>query len=198
MTPCVRLHSPSRATGFSLIELLLVLGVLAILLVAAFVVYPQVRDRSQAQTEAENIRAIQSSVRSLFAMKGGNYEGLGRGRSVNDRGIANQARIFPVRMNDGDYSQDAVIRSTWGGEVYVWRNPDVVTPRGSFPWGYTFGILYQDVPPGVCIQLLPSLVGGFHSVKINSIEVSTASGELDAEALGRACAQRGSLVLTSI
>lgn len=155
MTPCVRLHSPSRATGFSLIELLLVLGVLAILLVAAFVVYPQVRDRSQAQTEAENIRAIQSSVRSLFAMKGGNYEGLGRGRSVNDRGIANQARIFPVRMNDGDYSQDAVIRSTWGGEVYVWRNPDVVTPRGSFPWDTPLASSTRTFPLGCAFSCCP-------------------------------------------
>lgn len=184
--------------GFSLVELLLVLGVIALLLVAAFVVYPQVRDRNQANTELTNIRAIQTGVRSVFAGKGGNYEGLGRGRSVNDRGIANQARLFPVGMNGGDYSQNAPITSSWGGQVWVWRNPVVTTPKGTIPWGFSFGILYQNLPPNVCVHLLPSLVGEFHSVRLNTFEVVNEKGELDVMALTQACATAGDLVLTSI
>lgn len=41
--------------GFSLLELLLVLGIIAALIVAAFIVYPKVQDSNRATTEAKNI-----------------------------------------------------------------------------------------------------------------------------------------------
>ena len=192
------LLSFSRKKAFSLVELLLVLGVIAALLVGAFLIYPQVRDRNQARNEAQNIQLIQAQVRNIFASKGGSYEGLGRGKSVSDRGIANQAKIFPSSMNGGDYSQNAVISSSWGGQVYVWRNPNVTTPKGDIPWAYSFGILYEQVPQGVCVHLLPALAGSFVSVKINSTEILDAKGQINMAELGKACAtSNGTLVLTS-
>ena len=55
--------SRTRSAGFSLIELLLVLGIIAILLVAAFVVYPQVRDRNQANVEVTNLATMKKPGR---------------------------------------------------------------------------------------------------------------------------------------
>lgn len=63
MTP----FSFRRQAGFSLIELLLVLGVIAILLIAAFVVYPQVRERIQIDREVKAIQFVNAKLKSIYA-----------------------------------------------------------------------------------------------------------------------------------
>lgn len=192
------MFSARQNKGFSLIELLLVLGVLAVLLVAAFVVYPQVRDRNQANAEASNIRAIQGNVRNLFASRGGIYTGLGTGPgNNNDYGIGNQARIFPSTMNGGDYSAGAPITSTWGAPVFVWQRPAVSTPLGPIGMNRSFGIAYFNVPTGVCVPLVSAVYAGFESVAVGEngkqTEVVTASG-LDIARLTTACASPDPLI----
>lgn len=49
--------------GFSLLELLLVLGIIAALVVAAFIVYPKVQASQRAQAESNNIATIQAGVK---------------------------------------------------------------------------------------------------------------------------------------
>lgn len=82
-----------------MVELLLVLGIITILLVAAFVVYPQVRDRNQANVEVTNLTTIKASLNSLYASKNQNYDGL-------TTAVANQARVFPASMNAGVYTRE--------------------------------------------------------------------------------------------
>jgi len=141
----------NTSKGFSLIELLLVLGVLAILLVAAFVVYPQVRDRNQANTEVSNLTTIKAGINNLYAAKGGNYAGL-------STPIANQARIFPQNMNGGSYAPGASVQTAWGGAV-------TVTPAtGTAPREFT--IAYASVPEGVCLGLVSGAAGNFKDVTV--------------------------------
>jgi prepilin-type N-terminal cleavage/methylation domain-containing protein len=52
--------------GFSLLELLLVLGIIAALVVAAFIVYPKVQASQRAQAESNNIATIQAGVKALY------------------------------------------------------------------------------------------------------------------------------------
>lgn len=193
--------------GFSLIEMLLVLGVLAVLLIAAFVIYPKVRDQSQARNEATNILAIQTNVRNLYANKGGNYTGLGDGLGASDNGISNQARVFPPTMNGGDYSKEAKITSSWGANVVVWKRPQVTTPLGTIPANRSFGILYANIPPGVCVNLLPALSGSFHSVTVGNLEAGQEStriemilpnGQINVNAIGDACKENVGMILTSM
>lgn len=152
--------------GFSLVELLLALGVIAVFLIASFVVYPRVKSQQQAQQESANIRAIQVNLRNLFYSLSGNYAKLGGEPSASNPSIANQARVFPSIMNGGDYSKSAPIRSIWGGEVYVWTRPALSTPKGDIAHNKSFGIAYKDVPKSVCVPLVSSNYESFHSVLV--------------------------------
>ena len=200
------MRAKSFNKAFSLVELLLVLGVIAALLVAGFIIYPQVRAKNQAKTEASNILMIQANVRTIFATRQGNYNGLGDGIGASDSGIANQARVFPTSMNNGDYSKDAPIRSSWGGNVVVWKRPQVTTPMGTLPMSRSFGIMYTNVPNDVCVHLLPALGSAFSSIAVGDltagqestrVEVVTSSGTLDPTAVGRACTNTPGIILTS-
>ena len=64
-----------KKNGFSLIELLLVLGIIAALAITAFMIYPKVSASNNAQTEATNINTIKASVTSLYSSSP-DYTGL--------------------------------------------------------------------------------------------------------------------------
>ena len=157
----------TKAKGFSLIELLLVLGVLAILLVAAFVVYPQVRDRNQANAEVANLTSIKASINNLYASRGGNYAGL-------TTTVANQARAFPQSMNGGTYT-GATITSAWGGTVAVAEGAAVAAAGGlpAIPAGRSFTVTYTAVPDGVCLGLVSGAATNFARVAVGSTQVVT-------------------------
>ena len=158
----------AKAKGSSLVELLLVLGVLAILLVTAFVVYPQVRDRNQANAEVSNLTAIKANIANLYASRGGNYSGL-------NTTIANQARAFPSSMNGGTFSGSNVT-AAWGGEVDVGSAAD---PTAAVPAGAReFGIRYTNVPDGVCLGLVSGAASNFNQVTVGTAGVFTnATGD---------------------
>ena len=73
--------------GFSLLELLLVMGIIAALIVAAFIVYPKVQASQRSQAESNNIATIQAGVKSLYSSTS-NYTGL-------TTSVAIQSKIFP-------------------------------------------------------------------------------------------------------
>lgn len=160
------LPNQKQQRGFSLVELLLVLGVLAILLVAAFVVFPQVRDRNQANAEVTNLTTIKAGITNLYASKGGNYTGLATG-------VVNQARIFPSSMNGGVYTSSAVIRASWGGAVTV----DAV---GTAPNQRQFSITMNEVPAGVCLGLVSGAASNFDQITVGGTGVITDSATIPA------------------
>jgi prepilin-type N-terminal cleavage/methylation domain-containing protein len=66
MKKTVLIKNIKSKKGFSLLELLLVLGIIAALVVAAFIVYPKVQASQRAQAESNNIATIQAGVKALY------------------------------------------------------------------------------------------------------------------------------------
>ena len=66
MKKTVLIKNKKSKKGFSLLELLLVLGIIAALVVAAFIVYPKVQASQRAQAESNNIATIQAGVKALY------------------------------------------------------------------------------------------------------------------------------------
>lgn len=157
-------HAPKafRACGFSLIELLLVLGVLAILLVAMFVVYPQVRTSQQASREAGNVILLQAGIRTAFASRGV-YSALGAMNSGRGETFVNQSRIAPATLNDGNPSSNQ-LQSSWG-PVLIHSNIGAYAGYGA---GRMFVIRYMDVPKAACVDFVSKTISKFDVVRLNT------------------------------
>lgn len=173
----------ARAKGFSLIELLLVLGILAVFLITAFVFYPQVRDRNQANTEVANLTSIKANINNLYAAKGGNYNGL-------TSPIANQARAYPSSMNGGVFTSGATITSAWGQPVVAEASTGTA-PR-------TFTVTYTAVPAGVCLGLVSGAAGNFQDITVGGSSVFSGTPlTLNPTTAAIQCANGGTVVFTS-
>lgn len=79
--------------GFSLIEILLVIGFIAVAIAAVFVVYPKVKASSNASTEITNIATITSGLQGTFASSN-NYNGLTTATAI-------QSQVVPSSMIQG-------------------------------------------------------------------------------------------------
>lgn len=62
-------HFPSTA-GFSLVEILLVIGVIAVMSLVAFFIYPRARDNMTAHQISQTVRAVISQVQTLSNNRG--------------------------------------------------------------------------------------------------------------------------------
>lgn len=175
---------------FSLLKLLLVLGILLIILIAFFVVYPGVRDRNQALTEIANLSSIKDNINKLHASQGGDHKRI-------NLSAADKAHLFPKAMSRGFFTATGDIRSSWGGAVNISnsieRSSD--TPQPSYT------IEYQEVPVGVCLPLVAGAALYFDQVIINGTAAMTdhsgqrldshKGGKLDQGKAAQACTERG-------
>ena len=145
--------------GFSLIELLLVLAIIAALAVAAFIVYPRVQAGRNATYESQVLSSAQAGVKALFTNN--NFDKINKASAFN-------AEIFPKNMNLSSTS----IKNQWDGDVDVVPSASdggAATAAGT-PDRY-FKITYPNVPTDVCIRLAGAAVQNFGTVLVNGVIV---------------------------
>lgn len=153
--------------GFSLIEILLVLGVLALLLVAAFLTFPQVRDRNYVNIENQRLMQSVAVVKNLYVSKG-NYIGL-----TTD--VANQARAFVTEANQGNYAAGQEIRNSWGGIIQM--RPNATNPA-------MMEVSYGAVPPDACQKLATGVAKNFKEVRVETTVVWRESDQENVDVTG--------------
>lgn len=163
--------------GFSLLELLLVLGIVAALIVASFIVYPKVRDARYVDIEAKHIGQIYASVRNVYVGKP-DYSGLAT------TAVAIPAQFFPDDMLKKNITWGI---SSWGCYVVVDAND--VSPSGLAASSFT--ISYSDVPDSVCIRLITAVVGAFYNIYISNQKGINSGGESASKNYGTLVKQNG-------
>ncbi|WP_437891310.1 type 4 pilus major pilin [Phytobacter sp. V91] len=174
--------------GFSLLELLLVLGIVAALVIGAFIVYPKVQASQRAEAESKNIATIQAGVKALYT-SASSYSGL-------TNTVATNAKIFPDNMLIGTGSAASVV-NVFKGKVTLATSTE--GPSGVANSAFT--ITYASVPAAECTKIIAAAAGNFYVAKVGRKTVKAADGSLDVAATTTACNSGGnnnSLVLTSI
>ena len=145
--------------GLNLIELLLVTAVVVGIAVAAFIIYPRVQASKDATTTANMLVGVVAQVKSIW-------------RTGNYRTLTN-----PVAVNAGVYPESMIVRSpgvaadSWSkwGPVRLQASNEVGTNMS----GLTrfFKITANQIPPNVCIKMVPALHTSFGRIKVNQTVV---------------------------
>lgn len=91
--------------GFSLLELLLVMGIVAALIVSAFIIYPKVMSHVRVNNELKNISTILTGIRTLYQGKS-DFESFGTPILV-------QSKIAPDNMLQA--GNTVMLRNSWEG-----------------------------------------------------------------------------------
>lgn len=156
---------PTHGRGFSLIELLLVLAIVAALVVSAFIVYPKVQAGRAAEQEAKIITAAAAGIRGLYSSR--NYS------TVNAQVAAN-AGVFPAEM----VMPDGTIQNRWGEEVDVTPSSTLGANSGIGSKRNHFRIIYRNVPSAVCQKLVGMVEPYFGVIRISSVNGATGDGTL--------------------
>ncbi|XYQ53359.1 type 4 pilus major pilin [Pectobacterium carotovorum] len=133
--------------GFSLLELMLVLGVIAGLIVSAFMIYPKAQAAQRAEIEVKNITAIVSGINAIYGSSS-NYTG------VNARTLID-AKIIPSQMRVGNTYQ----------VVNIWKGPV------NFSYGNSnFSITYNNVPSVECARIVLATASMFSTISVGDNE----------------------------
>lgn len=127
------------------------------LLVAVFVIFPQVTGRSPANTAQSDIITLTAGIKNMHGNQSLNAEGGGYARLSNEQVLL--ARIPPKSMQ-----KDGGIYSEWG-PVHIFPANKEITLGPPYD---LFVISYTNMPSSICVKLVPGLHQNFEAIFIGS------------------------------
>lgn len=173
----MKLKIKTKNRGFTLVEILLVVGFISLAGIGIYTIYSKVQMSNSALTEGKNLDTIRAGVKSLF---GGNQN-----YAAVTNLVLNQARITPDSMRAIPYvAADANINNSFGGAV-------TVTPA-SLGGGTNngFRVTYPKVPGAVCAKLVTGAGNGWDAIGVvaaNNVKVY-GTGNISVGTLTAQCA----------
>lgn len=167
--------------GFTLVEILLVVGFIALAGIAIYTVYTKVQMSNAALQEGKNLDTMRAGVKNLFGGSS-NYSGL-------TNSVLNDARITPDSMRVIPYkANDSSINNSFGGAV-------VVSPTSLGDGSNNgFKVIYPAVPGAVCAKLVTGAGTAWDQITVGGTVVKKfGTGSLDIGVLtGNCAADQGS------
>lgn len=178
-------QSRRLSVGFSLIELLLVIGFIAGAMVLAFVTYPKVQAANRANAEAQRMIVISGGIKNLY------------GTAHNYQTLTNTVLLKMKAIPDDMQSDVATgsITNAWGGAVVIGPDPSEKL---------RYQISQDGVPRSECAKLGTSVAVNFVKLAVNGVSIfdRTASGgsiDIDPSKVAEACkdGSRNTMVFVS-
>lgn len=163
--------------GFTLVEILLVVGFIALASLGIYLVYAKVNFSNLALEESRNINLIKAGIKNLY--------GGSQGYTSLSNTVLNDARVTPESMRTVPYtSPDSTITNLFGGAVLV--TPTILGGAGL---NNGFRISYPRIPGAVCAKLVTMMDKNIDQITVNSIVVKAyGTGNLNVVQLATACA----------
>lgn len=171
-----------KSKGFTLVELLLVVGIIALGSVVAYITLPKVQSTSRANAEATNINTIAAGIKNIYA-------GTNNFATLVDATVGTTLVIKSKAAPDRMVTSPTVLTNSFGGNVTVAPGAALGGSLGAFS---TYLITYNGVPDAECNKLATGVASNFLKVNVNSVEVKTAPGatpvhNLDPVEISAAC-----------
>ena len=157
--------------GFSQLELLLIVGVIAIASVGVFATYSVVDSKRKQANEARNVQQLANTLNTEL-MSGGKYA-----VARLNRESAKRDGFFPASMLDAFGEPRAV----WGGQVLLSR----VNVNGIA--GGAAALVYEDVPSSACVGFVSDAHSGFYGISVDEWVIVENHSPLDPSLLAQAC-----------
>ena len=182
--------------GFSLTEIILVMGIAATIIVATFIAYKVAFSSSSVNSEVKIAGQIAQDISEIYAMAP-NYNGVNT-ESVIKNGLVPSARV------PGGYSSGTQIIHKISGEDEGFIKVEAVTNSNSADSsGQYFRIQFNNVPTKECIDLAKQSSQNFDIIYISSgssggDEVKEQGEQLDIESLVDECNNRNDNVISLI
>ena len=144
----------NKQNGFAMVEMLIALGVSAIVIVFAYVVFSLAMDKIHESSAISQINNIENGINQLYA-NSHDYSDINT-QAVIDSGIAEK----------GDIIDNKIIASPWFGS----NKDSIVTVNPSINLG-AFVITMANVPKKSCTKVAASFIQ--YGIKIGVADVST-------------------------
>lgn len=152
-------YTPRQSqSGFSLIELLLVLAIIASMTVAAFIIYPRVKVGRDVNNEIQLAVAAKAGIRGLFT--NGNYDRL-------STQVAIDANLFPEGMID---RENGIIRTAWSNVTIHPTSTGQESASDGTP-DRLFVMYYRNVRADACIRFVGAAAGHFEIIRVGGVVV---------------------------
>lgn len=166
----------SNKKGFTLVEILLVVGFIALAGIGIYTVYSKVQMSNAALTEGKNLDTLRAGAKSL-------YGGTQTYATVTNA-VLNDSRVTPDSMRIIPYTAgSSSILNTFGGAVTVLP----VSLGGGTSNG--FEVTYPNIPGAVCAKLVAGSGSAWDQIKVGTTTVKGfGTGSLAVAGLATACA----------
>lgn len=157
--------SRNKQQGFTLIELMIVLGIAALIVAGVITMYLKSSSSQKVNDETTNLNTIVSGVRNLYSTSS-NYVGLTTAVVVN-------AKIPPAKLVNG-----TTINNAFGGQV------NIAPASISGGTNNAFTVALTQVGSEECTKMVPATVRSFDKVAVGATVLTPAS---NAGAIVTAC-----------
>ena len=149
--------------GYNLIEILLVLGIAAVVTLGAYTLYAFVNSNSKIEPETVKLQDLSSSILSSY------------NSSTNFNGISNQTLLADNVVPPSLKGENGAIVSGWGNNIRVIAT-DIVE-NGNTISNAGFIINYENVASKNCVNLVTNAGKDFSSIKIENQDVGVGANQ---------------------
>lgn len=166
----------NRQSGVALMELLLVIGIAAVVTGGVVTTYRIVDNNRQVNQAVDSAFAVTENITASEAASG-NFGGLTQEGAINQH-------IFPKNVLDAAGDP----KNVWGGDILVVST----AVNGTSDWGAQ--ITYNNVPDSACVKFVTGTANSYYEIRVNNRVVRTKFGEVNINTLASACNQDRSTV----